>query len=399
VTATPAEPAPRGRAHGTTARVGMVGAGQLARMTHRAAIDLGIHLEVLALHPDEPAPLAGAPHQLGSPDDLAAMIALAEAVEVVTLDHELVPSAHLESLLQAGHPVHPGPAALRFAQDKLHARRELARLGFPVPAFAEVHAADDVARFAAEHGWPVVLKARAGGYDGRGVEVAADAAAAAAVLANGGAWLVEAMVPIATEVAVVTARRPSGGHVTYPVVETVQAGGICVELVMPARIHAGAAAAAVALADRIAEAIGAVGILAVELFITPDDEVVVNELATRPHNSGHASIEGSTTSQFANHLRAVLDWPLGDTSMRAPFAATVNLLGGPVPTDLAERLPWALEDPRVHVHLYGKEPRPGRKIGHVTALGDDAAIALAAARRAAERLVAPTAPSEEGNRP
>jgi 5-(carboxyamino)imidazole ribonucleotide synthase len=399
VTATPAAPSPRGHGHGTTARVGMVGAGQLARMTHRAAIDLGIHLEVLALREDEPAPLAGAPYQLGAPEDLAAMSALAEAVDVVTLDHELVPSAHLESLARAGHVVRPGPAALRFAQDKLHARRELARLGFPVPAFVDVGDVADVVGFAEAHGWPVVLKARVGGYDGRGVEVVDDADQAATALAAGGAWLAEAMVPIATEVAVVTARRPSGGHATYPVVETVQAGGICVELVMPARIHDEAAAAAIDLADRIADAIGVVGILAVELFITPDDEVVVNEVATRPHNSGHASIEGSTTSQFVNHLRAVLDWPLGDTSMRAPVAATVNLLGGPVPTDLAERLPRALEDPRVHVHLYGKEPRPGRKIGHVTVLGDDAEEALAAARRAADRLVAPMAPNEEGPRP
>lgn len=399
MTVTSDVPSSRGHGHGTTARVGMVGAGQLARMTHRAAIDLGIHLEVLALRDDEPAPLAGAPYQLGAPEDLSAMTALAEAVDVVTLDHELVPSAHLETLARAGHVVRPGPAALRFAQDKLHARRELARLGFPVPAFVDVGDVSDVAGFADEHGWPVVLKARVGGYDGRGVEIASDVEQAAAVLAAGGAWLAEALVPIATEVAVVTARRPSGGHATYPVVETVQAGGICVELVMPARVHAAAAAAAIDLADRIADAIGVAGILAVELFITPDDDVVVNEVATRPHNSGHASIEGSTTSQFVNHLRAVLDWPLGDTAMRAPVAATVNLLGGPVPTDLAERLPFALADPRVHVHLYGKEPRPGRKIGHVTVLGDDAEEALAAARRAADRLVAPAAPHEEGTRP
>jgi 5-(carboxyamino)imidazole ribonucleotide synthase len=385
--------------HGTTARVGMVGAGQLARMTHRAAIDLGVDLVVLAVRDDEPAPLAGAACHLGAPEDLAAMRALAADVDVVTLDHELVPAAHLTALAEAGHAVRPSPAALRFAQDKLHARRELDRLGFPVPAFAEVHEPADVEAFAGDHGWPVVLKARAGGYDGRGVEVVAGADQAGAVLRRGGAWLVEALVPIATEVAVVTARRPSGGHATYPVVETVQADGICVELVMPARIHAAVATAALDLADRIADAIEAVGITAVELFVTPDDELVVNELALRPHNSGHASIEGSTTSQFTNHLRAVLDWPLGDTAMRAPYAVTVNLLGGPEPTDLAERLPLALADPRVHVHLYGKQPRPGRKIGHVTVLGDDVEVALTAARAAADRLVAPPPPTQEGTRP
>lgn len=367
----------------------MVGGGQLARMTQRAAIDLGIRLEVLGGGGDEPAVLAGAVSHVGGPDDLAALRGLAEAVDVVTLDHELVHAGHLAELVAAGHRVRPGPDALRFAQDKLHARTQLAALGFPVPAFSAVADAADVTAFADEHDWPVVLKARTGGYDGRGVEVVADADAAAGVLVRGGAWLVEALVPIATEVAVVTARRPGGEHATYPVVETVQDDGICVELVMPARVPGAVASRATDLAEAIAAEIGAVGILAVELFITPTGDVVVNEVATRPHNSGHATIEGSATSQFTNHLRAVLDWPLGATAMRAPVAATVNLLGGPAPTDLAARLPLALGDPDVHVHLYGKQPRPGRKIGHVTVLGGDAEQALIAARRAADLLVAP----------
>jgi 5-(carboxyamino)imidazole ribonucleotide synthase len=375
-----------------TARVGMVGAGQLARMTQRAAIDLGVRLEVLALRTDEPAPLAGAAYQLGDPSDLDAMVSLANATDVVTLDHELVPSENLLALEQAGFAVRPSAAAVRFAQDKLHARTELARLGFPVPPFTAVTDADDVAAFAAEHGWPVVLKARAGGYDGRGVELVGDRDAAGQVLATGGDWLVEQRVDIDVEVAVVAARSPSGEHAVYPIVETVQADGICVELVLPARIPETAAAAATDLANRLVDAIGAVGIVAVELFVTTDGEVVVNELAVRPHNSGHATIEGSTTSQFHNHLRAVLDWPLGDTSMRAPVAATVNLLGGPAPTDLGRRLPWALAVPGAHVHLYGKSSRPGRKLGHVTVLGDDADTALAAARTAAARLVGPAEP-------
>jgi 5-(carboxyamino)imidazole ribonucleotide synthase len=375
--------------YGTTARVGMVGGGQLARMTQRAAIDLAIHLEVLAASPDDPAVLAGAPHLLGRPDDLAALTSLAERVEVVTLDHELVPGEHLRALERAGHRVFPPPQVLLLAQDKLHARRELAALGFPVPAFAAVDELADVERFAAEHGWPVVMKSARGGYDGRGVRVVDDAAEAADALAAGGSWLVEERVPLAMELAVVTARRPSGDHVVYPVVETVQREGICVELVMPARVEAAIGDAAVALAGRLVDTIGAVGIVAVELFVTPDGELIVNELAMRPHNSGHASIEGSTTSQFHNHLRAVLDWPLGSTQMRAPVAAMVNLLGGEAATDLGARLPQALAVPGAHVHLYGKAVRPGRKIGHVTVLGDDPATALAAAREAADRLVAP----------
>lgn len=375
-------------------RVGMVGGGQLARMTHRAAIDLGIAVEVLTPSPEDPAAAAGARFHPGAPDDLAALLAFGRAVDVVTLDHELVPTDGLDAVRAAGTPVHPSPEALRFAQDKLHARQGFADLGLPVPPFSAVATADDVARFAEAHGWPVVLKAVAGGYDGRGVEVVDGATAAAEILGRGGAWLVEAHVPIRTEIAVVLARGPDGAAVVYPAVETVQRDGICVELVMPARISEPLQQQARNLADGIAQAIDAVGIVAVELFVTEDDTLVINEIATRPHNSGHATIEGSVTSQFTNHLRAVLGWPLGLTAMRAPVAVTVNLLGADEPVDPRARLPLALTDPRLHVHLYGKDWRPGRKLGHVTVLGDDPTAALAAARLGAARLTAATPPEE-----
>lgn len=381
--AAPAAPRP------TTARVGMVGGGQLARMTHAAAIDLGIDLHVLAVEPDEPASLAGAITRLGSPDDLEALRAFAVEVDVVTLDHELVSDEGLAALAASGHPVRPGAAALLYAKDKLHARTELAGLGLPVPAFAPVADADEVAAFAAEHGWPVVCKAVRGGYDGRGVEVVADRTAAAAVLARGGRWMVEAHVDIAVEVAVVTARRPGGEHVTYPVVETVQQDGQLVELVQPARIAPDVAERAIALGTRVAEVVDGVGIVAVELFVGTDGTITINELALRPHNSGHATIEAATTSQFHNHLRAVLDWPLGDTSLRAPAAALVNLLGPQGPDRIAERLPRALEVADAAVHLYGKVSRPGRKIGHVTVLAEDPEVALAHARQVADVLVGP----------
>ena len=379
---------PRG-ARPATARVGMVGGGQLARMTHAAAIDLGIDLHVLAVEPDEPASLAGAITRLGSPDDLDALRAFAIEVDVVTLDHELVSDEGLAALAASGHPVRPGAAALLYAKDKLHARTELAGLGLPVPAFAPVADADDVAVFAAEHGWPVVCKAVRGGYDGRGVEVVGDRAAAADVLARGGRWMVEAHVDIAVEVAVVTARRPGGQHVTYPVVETVQQDGQLVELLQPARIAPGVAEQAIGLGTRVAEVVGGVGIVAVELFVGTDGAITINELALRPHNSGHATIEAATTSQFHNHLRAVLDWPLGDTGLRAPAAALVNLLGPQGPDRIAERLPAALEVTDAAIHLYGKASRPGRKIGHVTVLGDDAEVALSHARQVADVLVGP----------
>jgi 5-(carboxyamino)imidazole ribonucleotide synthase len=363
----------------------MVGAGQLARMTQRAAIDLGVALTVLAEDADAPAAAAGAGVEAGAPDDPAALDRLAARVDVVTFDHELVDGAALARMAARGVAVRPGPAALACAQDKLLARETFARLGLPGPAHAVASDEAGVAALAAAHGWPLVAKARRGGYDGRGVAVVADEEALAAVLARGGEWIVERCVPIAVEVAVVLARRPGGETAVYPVVETLQRDGICHELVMPARVPADVAARAVEVATALADGIDAVGICAVELFVTSDGEVLVNEIALRPHNSGHATIEGAVTSQFHNHIRAVLDWPLGDTAMRAPVAATVNVLGAD-DGDVAARLPAALAVPGAHVHLYGKASRPGRKLGHVTVLGDDAEAALVAARRAARAL-------------
>jgi len=367
------------------ARVGMVGAGQLARMTHRAAIDLDVELTVLAVRDDEPAVSAGARCLLGAPDDGTALASLARDVDVLTLDHELVDGTALARIAASGTPVRPSPAALRAAQDKLVARETFTGLGLPGPAHADASDPAAVAALAEAHGWPLVAKARTGGYDGRGVELVADADALRSITARGGDWIVEQRVTIATEVAVLIARRPGGEHVIYPVVETVQRDGICHELVMPARIDDDVQQRAVDLAVRLAEGVDAVGILAVEQFVTPAGEVLINEIALRPHNSGHATIEGSATSQFANHLRAVLDWPLGSTAQLAPFAVTVNVLGVDE-RDVATRLPRALAVPGARVHLYGKASRPGRKLGHVTVLGEHADDALAAARLAAAIL-------------
>lgn len=366
-------------------RVGMVGAGQLARMTHQAAIDLDVRLEVLARDRCDPAVLAGAPHQIGRPEDLAALQALSQDATVITLDHELVPNEHLRALEEAGRCVRPSADAVAFAQDKLHARTVLHDRGYPVPDFAPISSRADLAAFAERHGLPVVLKARRGGYDGGGVRILQRLDDAPGDVGDGG-WLVEELVPIAVELAVVTARRPAGSGVTYPVVETVQRDGICHELVMPARIEPALAAEAVALAVALTTDIDAVGIVAVELFVSTAGRLLVNELALRPHNSGHATIEASVTSQFHNHLRAVLDWPLGSTAMRAPAAATVNILASADAAPLTSRLPQALALPEARVHLYGKHPRPGRKVGHVTVLADRAEHALAVARPAAAIL-------------
>ncbi len=362
-------------------------------MTQQAAIALGIELQVLTPHDTDPAVQAGAYFRPGQPDDLEALLAMAEATEVVTFDHEHVPNAHLQALAEAGHLVRPNPEAKLLAQDKSVARRVLGDAGFDIPAFDDVAAGDveAVVRFAEANGWPIVIKAPRGGYDGRGVFVVNGPADLTdhPGLATLDRWLLEAHVDIATELAVLVVRRPSGQSITYPVVETIQRDGICHELVMPARVSADVAARAGAIAGDIAELIDATGVLAVELFLTGRGDLLVNELAARPHNSGHATINASATSQFENHLRAVLDWPLGAPTQLVRAAATVNLLGPRQPVDLSRTVPNALDDASVHIHLYGKSFSPGRKLGHVTALSDHPDTALESARSAARTLLAP----------
>jgi 5-(carboxyamino)imidazole ribonucleotide synthase len=366
--------------------LGIVGAGQLARMTYQAVVGLDVPLHVFADRPDASAATIAKHVTVGSWDDCGALTAFAERCDVVTFDHELVDPAHLRALEDAGHVLRPGPRASLFAQDKLHQRTELARAGLPVPAFAAVSDPDDVRAFAEEHGWPLVLKSRRGGYDGRGVWVVDGPAEAHDVvnssLEAGVELLVEEHVAIEREIAAALVRRPSGAQRVYPVTETVQRDGICVELIAPADVTPALAAEATALVERIGVAIDAVGLLAVELFVT-DGHLIVNELALRPHNSMHWTIEGARTSQFQNHARAVLDWPLGDTAPTAPYAVTVNLLGPADGSDPRDRVADALGVVGVAVHLYDKAPRPGRKVGHVTALGDDRADTHARAWQAA----------------
>jgi 5-(carboxyamino)imidazole ribonucleotide synthase len=377
----------------------MVGGGQLARMTHQAAIDLDVELVVLAASDDDPAILAGATALVGSPADPSALARLAERVDVVTFDHEHVPAALAVELSRAGACVYPRGEALLVAQDKLVARETFERAGLPVPAFAALGPAarPTLESFAAEHGWPVVVKARRGGYDGRGVAVVHDAHRPEELLDRlpGDALLVEARVDIVQELAVVGVRSPSGAWASYPLVATVQHDGICRELVMPAVVDDALARRAEELARSVADLIDAAGIVAVELFVTARGDIVLNEIALRPHNSGHATIEAAATSQFHNHLRAVLDWPLGDTTLRAPAAAMVNVLGAADGSDPRARLGDALSVAGAAVHLYGKAPAPGRKLGHVTALGDSAEDALDTARRCAALLSASVGESGE----
>ncbi|HEX8866734.1 MAG TPA: 5-(carboxyamino)imidazole ribonucleotide synthase, partial [Lentzea sp.] len=316
--------------------------------------------------------------------------AFVKGCEVVTFDHEHVPQEHLRALVAEGVKVHPGPDALQYAQDKLKMRVRLAELGLPVPPFAEVHEVRDVLKFGAAHGWPCVLKAVRGGYDGRGVWMLNQPNSAELVvpelLEAGTPLMVEQCVPMRRELAAVVARSPFGQGAAWPVVETVQSDGICVEVLAPAPDLDGAAAQELAL--KVADALGVVGVLAVELFETADG-VVVNELAMRPHNSGHWSIEGARTSQFEQHLRAVLDYPLGRTDLMAPAVVMANVLGAVETPAMGpdERVHHLFARfPDAHVHLYGKEERPGRKVGHVTFLGNDMASVRSRARLAADWL-------------
>lgn len=346
-------------------------------MTHQAAIALGQTLQVLAAGAEEPAAQVTPKLLIGSHENLDDLRRAAEGACVVTFDHEHVPNHLLTALVAEGVTVAPSPEALVHAQDKLVMRRRLAELGAPVPRFAEILEVADVDAFAAHVDGPIVLKTVRGGYDGKGVFLVADLAEArdvtATLLADGVPVMAEERVAMRRELAALAARSPFGQGAAWPVVETVQRDGICVQVLAPAPgLPASTAAEAEALGLKLAEDLGVVGLLAVELFETVDGALVVNELAMRPHNSGHWTMDGSTTSQFEQHLRAVLDYPLGATAPLAPLTVMANVLGAPVTPEMTmdERLHHLFgRVPEAKVHLYGKSERPGRKIGHVNIVG------------------------------
>jgi len=375
--------------------VGIVGAGQLARMTQPAAIALGVTLRVLAASPDDGAALVTPDVEVGDHRSATDLRRFAKGCDVVTWDHEHVPNDLIAALAADGVDVQPVAAALRFAQDKIAMRTRLGELGLPNPRWVDlVASADpgaDLAAFGEQVGWPLVLKAARGGYDGKGVWMIDSVDDAATLLASGTPLLAEERVPIARELAAVVARTPSGDVAAWPVVETAQQDGICVQVIAPApALPPARADEARHIAEQIAGELGVTGVLATELFETTDGRLLVNELAMRPHNSAHWTIEGARTSQFEQHLRAVLDLPLGATTPTAPVSVMTNVLGGPddaARSDLGQRLASVMRRwPEVKIHLYGKEWRPGRKVGHVTALGDDLDEVRAISSAAAELL-------------
>jgi 5-(carboxyamino)imidazole ribonucleotide synthase len=381
--------------------VGIVGGGQLARMMVQAAIPLGIGVRVLAERADDGAARVCPDVTIGRADDPEALQAFAAGCDFLTLDHELVDLDALEAIAASGVAVRPGARTLAYAKDKFHQRTEFAAAGLPVPDFEDLPPGQDggtaLLAFTGWRGWPVVAKAQRGGYDGRGVWILQDVEEARVLReeceANGVPLLMEEFIPIQKELAVLVARRPSGEMAVYPVVETVQRDGICHEVLAPAPVPPEVAAEARAIGERIATLTEATGIVAIELFWTVDGRLLINEIATRPHNSGHFTIEGAQTSQFENHLRAVMDWPLGPVELVAPSVVMANLLGADSES-LAPRLPATLDlDPGVHPYLYGKQVRPGRKIGHVNALGDNLDETRRRAIRAAA-ILAGTTPRE-----
>jgi 5-(carboxyamino)imidazole ribonucleotide synthase len=367
--------------------VAVIGGGQLARMLAEPAAALGIPLRLLAEAEGVSAAQVIPDTIVGDYRELELLRKVTSGAQVVTFDHEHVPTEHLHALEDAGVAVRPGPEALVHAQDKAVMRQRLTALGLPCPRHAVVTTREDVAAF----GLPCVLKTTRGGYDGRGVWVVRELDEAEEAFdtarRSGVQVLAEELVDFRRELAALVARSPSGQAAAYPVVASTQLDGICAEVIAPApELAPELATQAQHVALTIAKELDVVGILAVELFETHDGRILVNELAMRPHNTGHWSQDGAVTSQFENHLRAVLDLPLGSPAPRAPWTVMVNILGGP--SDQVGRLydgyPHALaRDPRLRVHLYGKELRPGRKVGHVNAYGDDLEDCLERARHAA----------------
>jgi 5-(carboxyamino)imidazole ribonucleotide synthase len=390
------------RAPGGFPVVGVVGGGQLARMMQGPAVELGLQLSVLAESDTAAAALVVPSSPVGEHTDLETVRAFAQHCDVVTFDHEHVPAHVLDALEADGIAIHPTRAALRFAQDKLAMRERLTGLGIACPRWARATTADEVTAFGDEVGWPIIAKTPRGGYDGKGVAVAASAADVTEWLARVGepgpladGLLLEEKVDFVRELAVLIARSPSGQAAAWPVVETVQTDGICTEVLAPApTLDPHLASVATEAGLRIAGELGVTGVLAVEMFeLGPRDggqpAYVVNELAMRPHNSGHWTMDGAVTSQFEQHLRAVLDLPLGDPRARAPWTVMANVLGGDLPEH--EELYSAYRhimarDPGAKVHVYGKGVRPGRKIGHVNVSSADLADARDRAGHAADYL-------------
>ena len=348
--------------------VGVIGAGQLARMMVPPAVDLGISLSLFAGSGEESGAQV-APHTVGSLSDTKAVLEWASACDVVTFEHELISQELIRAIEESGVKVYPSAASFIYSQNKLAMRRKMEELGLPNPTWQEFDGSS------CELAFPLIAKSISGGYDGRGVFVVQDLAELQSLRERIGAnLLIEEKLSFDYEIAVMVARSPHGQAATWAPTLTVQRDGICTQTITPVPDLSDRLSTEVAhIALKIAQGIDLVGVMAVEIFVV-GDHLIINELALRPHNSGHWSIEGSVTSQFEQHLRAVLDLPLGDTSLVAPYAVMGNVIG--IETDKSKDLyrPYLhlmARIPGLKVHQYMKELRPGRKVGHVTLLGEN----------------------------
>lgn len=366
----------------------MVGGGQLSRMTSQAAVSLGVNFVVLAETNSDSASQVSSKVVIGKHTEPEDMRTLARMSDVVTFDHEHVPQVLLRTLQDEGFNLQPSSHSLTFAQDKVLMRQKLNELGIAQPKFQVIDSFEQALDFGRAHGFPFVLKLSRGGYDGRGVWVCHSEGDIQRVLGQDFQhefeWLAEEFIEFTRELASQVARSPQGQMVSYPIVESRQVEGMCSMVIAPApNLSDSASSSAQQLAMRIADELQVTGMLAVELFET-SDSVLVNELAMRPHNSGHWTIDGAVTSQFENHLRAVLDLPLGDPSALHRFTVMVNIIGGKYPNMYSAYKHCLARDPGLKVHLYGKEVRPGRKVGHVTVCSNELQDAIRRATHAAD---------------
>lgn len=376
--------------NGSTARLGIIGGGQLARMTALAALPLGCDVLFLEREANGPAAWFAPRLMVGDWRDPETLTRFAEQVDVITLENEFVCATQLAALEESGHRVFPTAASIASVQDKLVQKQILAAAGLPVAASRAVGSIDNVADAAKDFGWPLLLKARRNGYDGKGnvtLRSLADIPRGWMKLSGAGGLLVEAFWPFRKELAVIVTRGRQGELVTYPVAETIQRDHVCHEVRAPADIDPTLAARATEIARGAVTAVGGIGSFGVEMFLGESGEIAINELAPRVHNSGHYTIEACACSQFENHVRAVLGWPLGSTRMIAPAAAMLNLLGTQCGSGHPFGVERALSVPGAHVHLYGKARcEVGRKMGHITALGQTTREAVEIARQAANSI-------------
>ena len=343
-------------------RVGVIGAGQLARMMVAPAAALGIDLLLFAQsESDSGAQICE--HVVGDYRDSAALLKFAASVDVITFEHELVPLSAIRALESAGHVVRPSSSTFIYSQSKAKMRERLS--AFSAPKWQVVAKASEVKDF------PIIAKAISGGYDGRGVWKVESEKDLAEILSHTAPLLIEELINFDCEIAVMVARSPHGQAATWAPTQTVQEDGICTMTITPAQeISEAVALQAQQIALAIAEEVSLIGVMAVEMFVQ-GEKLFINELAMRPHNSGHWSIDGAVTSQFEQHLRAVLDLPLGDTTLKSAYVVMGNILGGEKADMYRPYLHLMARNPDLKVHQYRKEVRKGRKIGHVTMVGEN----------------------------